>query len=76
MTDRPDQPSTPPSSDPSSDVDADQGRIDDLAAEAAKVEADAEADLEPGGAGRTFADRGVRADVAEDGDSDTPPADA
>ncbi len=86
MSDTTDQPTPSPddaSSDPrvpgpeaAVDVEAEQDRIDALAAEAAKVEADAGADLEPGGAGRIFADRGVRADVAEDGDTDTPPADA
>lgn len=90
MTDRPDQPSPPPSSEPSGpgspdhqagpeaalDVDAEQDHIDALAAEAGEVGAAAEADLEPGGPGRIFADRGVRADVAQDGDTDTPPADA
>lgn len=90
MTDLPDQSSPPPTSDPAEpgspahdaapeaalDVDAEQDRIDDLAADAAQVGADAEADLEPGGAGRIFADRGVQADVAQDGDTDTPPADA
>lgn len=57
------------------DVAEEQRRLDEMEKTDAKIASDAENDLEPGGQGRTFADSGVRAEVAEDGDSDRPPAD-
>lgn len=71
----PDDEITSPDPEAQLDVPEEEDRLDEMEKTDAKIESDAKNDLEPGGQGRTFADSGVRAEVAEDGDSDRPPAD-
>jgi len=77
MTDPTDEPALPAAPEPDAhlDVAAEQARLDQLEADDARIRAQAEDDLEVGGSGRTFADEGVREQVAERGDTDRAPGD-
>lgn len=81
MTDSPDS-TDPSTTDPTTiaapephaalDVEAEKERLADLGRRDAELAAKAEADLEVGGAGRTFTDAGVRSQVEDGGDTAHP----
>ncbi|QXC62849.1 hypothetical protein KSP35_08740 [Aquihabitans sp. G128] len=64
-----------PKPDAALDVEAEEARLEEIKADDERIRAQAEADLEVGGRGRTFADEGVREQVAERGDTDRAPGD-
>lgn len=76
MSDSTDQPAAGSSRDDDLDVDAERQRLDDLGHRIEDTREHAEADLDVGGAGRTFTDEGVRRQVEAEGDTEHPPADA
>ena len=57
------------------DPEVEAQRLDELRERNEEVAKKAKEDLEIGGAGRTFVDSGVRAQVEADGDTHHPPAD-
>lgn len=75
MTDTSD-PSTPATAAdehlPPLDVAAEQAHLDELGKEIAETRKHAKADLEVGGAGRTFTDEGVALQVEREGDTEHP----
>ena len=62
----------PKPTEPELDVEAEEEKLEDLGHRIEATRKKAEGDLSVGGAGRPFADEGVREQVAKDGDTDHP----